>query len=284
MYGRYGSKTETEINFKTMRIKTLFLALLFSMAAPSLSWAATIYSYTPGSDPVNLGGYELSGIETAAEKAFDAVVAIDGYKDVPVYALERRVDAAGNVTTARRNLGTVSKRVSTGSGFFITSDGYILTNRHVVDDAAVEYIIDTGAGTTAARVVYKDPDYDLAVLKVDGASYPSIEISRSSDIEIGDEVVSVGNALGKFVDSVSSGRVISLDETVIARDGSEMEEFHGLIASNARLFPGDSGGPLLNSSGEAIGVNVAIIAGTNVSFSIPADITRSVIQRAGIDV
>jgi S1-C subfamily serine protease len=245
------------------------LALLFALATSPLASFAAPYT----------------NIEDVARSATPAVVSVDGYKKVGVYGWQQ-VDT-GNPNVIRlvlAQVGTAEKRMTAGSGFFITSDGYIVTNRHVVDDPDSTYRVNTGNRLLAARVVYQDDEYDLAILKVPGTNYPTVPFADASDVVIGQKVASVGNALGKFVDSISSGQIISLDESIVAREDDYVEELDGLIATDARLYPGDSGGPLLDSSGKAIGVNVAIVAGTEVSFSIPSDIARAIIRKAGINV
>ena len=265
-------------------VKKIITTIAFAclVAFPHASDALSLYSYgllPEGS--VAVGEYEASDIEKVGEGASRAVIIIDGYKDMPVYLVSK--DDKGEKIV--KELGTAQRRVSSGSGFFVTSDGYILTNRHVIDEAGATYRVDTGSQEIDATVVYKDPSYDLAVIKIPGQGYPTIRLAKSADVKIGDEIVGVGNALGKFVDSISSGRVVSLNETVVAREGKNAEVLRDLIATDAKLYPGDSGGPLLDETGTAIGVNVAIEAsGTRLSFSIPASITREVLLRAGLRV
>ncbi len=270
------------------KITALVLILTFSIF-PNMAQAITLYSYTVGPDGETVTGqgeYETdSSIEKIAEEAAEAVVIIDGFKTVPAYEMNWVRDAeTGRYAVSIQQTGTSTKRVSSGSGFFVTSDGYIMTNRHVVDDPRATYTVDLGSAKASAQVIYKDSEYDLAVIKIVGQGFPAVTIAGSSDVRVGDEIVSVGNALGKFVDSISFGHIISLNERVVAREGNDLDELNGLIATDARLYPGDSGGPLLNSNGEAIGVNVAILAGTNISFSIPGEVVKMIVKKAGINI
>lgn len=252
---------------------------------PGAASALTLYSYVPGVGYESQGEYQATKIEKVAERAFRSVVIIEGYRESPVYSMELGEDPeTGAFSVSVKEIGVEERKVTSGSGFFATGDGYIVTNRHVVDGFGASFWVDTGASRVPAFVAFLDPVYDLALIKIEGEGYPAIPFGDSSKIEMGDEIVSVGNALGRFVDSVSSGRVISLDQTVVAREKGTVEVLSGLIATDARLYPGDSGGPLLNARGEAIGVNVAIEAGTNVSFSIPSNVARVVMERAGIEV
>jgi serine protease Do len=218
-------------------------------------------------------------LEKVGESASPAVVLIEGHKEIPVYSFRRE----GN-RKYREQIGTVERRVSSGSGFFINSDGYIVTNKHVVDDTESTYVVYNGDEEIEARVVYKDPNNDLAVIKIAGDKYPFIRLSDSSDLRVGEEVVSVGNALGRFVDSVSAGRILSLNEKILAHGGDAPQRLNGLIATDAKLYPGDSGGPLLNEEGEVVGVNVAIAVGRDLSFSIPVEAAISAVRKAGVSI
>lgn len=263
-------------------------ALLFAIAAlPIASHAQSPYYQ------INLDGatFEMTTVNSLTElervgaSASPAVIEIDGYRSMPAYALELRTDArTGEQLVYVSQSGTQTKRVSAGTGFFVSSDGHIVTNRHVVDDEGATYWVNTGEDRLRATIVHIDQVHDLAVLKVEGQGFPVIELSEGGGIDVGSGVASVGNALGKFRDTISSGRVLTLGADVVARDGGSTEHMSGLIATNARLYPGDSGGPLLDASGRAVGVNVAIEEGTGVSFSIPADVVLSVLELAGITI
>jgi serine protease Do len=203
-------------------------------------------------------------------QASPSVVLIRSYKNVP-YSL-----TGSTHLIARR-------QVSSGTGFFVTSDGYLLTNRHVVADTQAEYTVDFDGQEIPALVVYRDSDYDLAVLKIKSGTYPALKLAQSSEIKRGERVIGIGNALGKYVDSVSVGKISGLDKSVIVREkGRTFELLQGLIQTNARLYPGDSGGPLLNPQGEVIGVNVATSVRAPISYSIPIEAIQSVIKKAGI--
>jgi S1-C subfamily serine protease len=247
----------------------------FSSEAHVREYYKTANIKTIGSDSVE---------NSAVLDASKAVVKIYGYAEVPAYVIEvEEIPDSEFVKATVRQSGTETRRVSSGSAFFVTSDGYLLTNKHVIGDSTLTYKLNDGDKEMDVEVVYMDPDHDLAVLKVAGSNYPTIKLD-SGKIKVGDEVTSIGNALGKFSDSISSGSVVSLGEKVIAEDRFGMEELDGLIVTDAKLYPGDSGGPLLNEDGEAIGVNVAIVQGTNISFSIPAELSKKVLKQAGLSV
>ena len=245
-------------------------ALLLSNALPALAATHTfIITFQSNFRPAEA---ELdSASQQVADNASPAVVMINGYQDVPVY--NRRT---------RKQIGTTEARVISGSGFFVTSDGYIITNRHVVSDESMTYKIYDGENTIPAQVVYRDPDYDLAILKVDGTNYPTIPLDTKT-VQIGEQVISVGNALGKIVDSVSAGVVSDENQNVNAKtDDNTVEHLKGLIQTTAPIYPGDSGSPLLDSDGKVIGVNVAGSTSGRASYSIPVSVLETVLSRANI--
>jgi Trypsin-like serine proteases, typically periplasmic, contain C-terminal PDZ domain len=220
-------------------------------------------------------------LDKVAQDATSAVVSVDGYMDFPVYTLDLVESGPNFITYEAHETGSESRRVTAGSGFFVTPDGYVMTNRHVVDDPDLTYEVNTGSERLVATVVYMDPDYDLAILKVPGDDFSAITIADYG-VTIGDEVAAVGNAFGRSHDTLYSGKVTALGETVVASDRTGVERLEGLIATDASLHPGDSGGPLLDKDGQAVGVNVAINIDGSESFSIPGSVVRLVLKRSDV--
>lgn len=166
-------------------------------------------------------------------------------------------------------------KVGSGSGFLISANGYIVTNRHVVGDyQAAEYqVITSDNQEYVASLIGRDPFLDIAVLKITGNDFPYLEFGDSSKLEIGQTVIAIGNALGEFRNTVSSGIVSGLSRQVVAGDGyGRTEVLDEVIQTDAAINPGNSGGPLLDLSGRVIGVNVAIAQGSqNVGFALPVN-------------
>lgn len=218
---------------------------------------------------------EESRIIDVAEKASPAVVSIAITKDVPIIERYYREfdpfsddffkDFFGgrgfrfNIPQQRQN-GTEKKEVGGESGFFISSDGYIVTNRHVVDDANAEYTVLTNDGDKYdAEVLAKDSALDVAILKVKGSNFPYLSFGDSDNLKPGQTVIAIGNALVDFRNSVSVGVVSGLSRSVVAGDFfGRSEQLEGVIQTDAAINPGNSGGPLLNINGNVIGVNVAV--------------------------
>ncbi|KKT42227.1 MAG: Peptidase S1 and S6, chymotrypsin/Hap [Parcubacteria group bacterium GW2011_GWA2_44_13] len=176
--------------------------------------------------------------------------------------------------------GVERRQVSAGSGFFVSSDGMILTNKHVVEDTVAEYtVIMNNSKKVPAKVLARDPLKDIAVLKIDGEGHSFISLGDSDGVKIGQTAIAIGNALGEFQNTVSAGVISGLKRTLIASGGtSGPEELAGVMQTDAAINPGNSGGPLLNLKGEAIGLNTAIAYGAqNIGFAIPINqIKRSI--------
>ncbi len=164
--------------------------------------------------------------------------------------------------------------VGGGSGFFVTSNGIILTNRHVVSEKNASYMVETYQGVKyMAEVIARDPINDIAILQIDAKELPFLELGNSNDLKLGQTVITIGNALSQFHNSVSRGiisgllRVISTDDI----SGYGSQNLRGLIQTDAAINPGNSGGPMIDSSGKVIGINAVVVNGAqNINFAIPA--------------
>jgi serine protease Do len=165
------------------------------------------------------------------------------------------------------------QQVGAGSGFFVSSDGLIITNKHVVSDEQATYSVITNDGKTYDAVVLtRDPINDLAVVKVNVSNAPTLELSDVSTIVVGQRVIAIGNSLGQYQNTVTTGVVSGIGRSIVAGGGSEgSEQLDGVIQTDAAINPGNSGGPLLNSLGQVIGINTAVDRqGQLVGFAIPA--------------
>ncbi|MBI2627156.1 MAG: trypsin-like peptidase domain-containing protein [Parcubacteria group bacterium] len=163
--------------------------------------------------------------------------------------------------------------VGGGSGVCIGSDGLILTNKHVVFDAEAEYSVLTyDEKDYPAKVLSRDPVNDIAILKVDAHGLQAITLGDSSKVQLGQTVIAIGTALGLFKNSVSKGIISGLGRRITASLGGsdETEELRGVFQTDVAINQGNSGGPLVNSDGEVIGINTAVIMGAqNIGFAIP---------------
>lgn len=177
-----------------------------------------------------------------------------------------------------------------GSGFFITSDGYVLTNRHVLTDRDAGYNVITHDGEIyEAEVVSRDINLDLAFLRVEGEEFHTLELGDSEELRLGQTAIAIGYSLGELRNSVSVGVVSGLVRDIYAREGFQVSRLEGMIQTDAAINLGNSGGPLLNLHGEVIGINTATdILADNVGFAIPVNHARrsvdSVIEHGRIIV
>jgi serine protease Do len=176
--------------------------------------------------------------------------------------------------------GTKLQEVGGGSGFIISGDGVILTNKHVVADTAAEYTVFTNDGKKyPAKVLTRDSDIDIAVIKISASQLPTIKLGDSDLIEVGQSVVAIGNALGEFRNTVNVGVISGLSRDITASGGGVTEKIHNVIQTDASINPGNSGGPLLNLRGEVVGINTAIAQGAqSISFAIPINQVKEIIS------
>jgi serine protease Do len=168
--------------------------------------------------------------------------------------------------------GTQKEDVGGGSGFFVSSDGLIVTNKHVVDQKNAEYSVFTSDGKKhEAKVVAKDPVLDIALIKIDGSGYPYLSFGDSDSLQVGQTVIAIGDALGEYNNTVSVGVVSGLSRSITAGDESgNSEVLDHVVQTDAAINPGNSGGPLLDLNGEVIGVNVAVAEGSqSIGFALP---------------
>lgn len=168
-----------------------------------------------------------------------------------------------------------------GTGFVISDDGLIVTNKHVVIDLQAKYRVIIGKDEILeVKQIYRDPLNDLAILKVEKTDLIPVAMGDSDKIKVGQSVIAIGTALGEFRSTVTTGVISGLGRGITAGLSVEnFEKLENVIQTDAAINPGNSGGPLLNSSGEVIGVNVAVSqAGQNIGFALPINIVRESID------
>ena len=229
--------------------------------------------------------FPQTGQEDAVIKAVNeyspAVVSIIITKDMPVMEQYwQEFGPFGLKVPGSRQKGTEKKEVGGGTGFIISSDGMILTNKHVAEYSEADYTVLTNDGKKyPAKVLALDPVQDLAIIKIEGSNFPIVKLGDSDDIQIGQTVVAIGNALGEFRNTVSVGVISGLGRTITASGGGMEETLEDVIQTDAAINPGNSGGPLLNLRGEVIGVNTAMADAQSIGFSIPINKAKRAIEQ-----
>ncbi len=213
-----------------------------------------------------------------AKKALPAVVSINISKNISTQGSGNFPglfnDPFSLLPTPPSSGGSSQNRqlqIGGGSGFFVSAEGLIVTNKHVVSDAVAQYTVVTQEGKKyPAKVVALDPVLDLAIIKIDGRNFPTLELGDSDRIQVGETVVAIGNALAEFQNSVTKGIVSGINRRLVAGDIGATELIEGAIQTDAAINPGNSGGPLLDLSGHVIGVNTAISEGAqSLGFALP---------------
>ncbi len=183
------------------------------------------------------------------------------------------------------DFGSEFVEIGGGTAFFVTSDGLLLTNKHVVSDPNARYSIITNDGDEySVEVVAQDVFLDLAVIEVNdegakGMRFPTVEFGNSGEIEIGQTVIAIGNTLSEYRNTVTKGVISGIGRRVVAGDYYATEVIEEAIQTDAAINPGNSGGPLINLYGEVIGVNTAISSdGQGINFAIPIDSAKKIVD------
>ena len=185
-----------------------------------------------------------------------------------------------SVVTAVQSRGFDAQQ-GAGTGIIIRDDGFIMTNKHVISDATNVAVV-TADGTTYdnVKIVGTDPLNDVAFLKIDGAkNLKAAEMGDSGSIRIGQKVVAIGNALGQYQNTVTSGIISGTGRPVAAQAGETVETLTDLLQTDASINPGNSGGPLVNVAGQVIGINTAIASdAAGIGFAIPINATKGIMN------
>lgn len=238
---------------------------------------------------------EESAVTKAVEKVSPAVVSIIVTKDLPKFENyspfgsdffsqffgDEFGDFFGSGRQQQGQGGTRKTEVGGGTGFIITSDGYIVTNKHVVSDEAAEYtVLLNNEKKYPAKVLARDNATDFAVLKIEANDLTMVELGDSSELKVGQTAIAIGNALAEFRNTVSVGVISGLARSIVAGGaGFGSESLNGVIQTDASINSGNSGGPLLNSSGQVIGINTAVAQNAQgIGFAIPINEVKGMID------
>jgi serine protease Do len=277
------------LNWKETRILVYCLiAAGLGVVAGSSIWAAHSPTIAPvaaaTTEPITRASIETS-FAPVVEKALPAVVNISSSKVTRVQPMPFQMDPffrqffGGDLGPDSQGSNTPQKRYehSLGSGVIVRSDGYILTNNHVIDGATDITVTLNDKRELKAKLVGTDPKTDIAVLKVDATNLPTLPMADSSKARVGDLVLAMGNPFG-LSQTVTMG-IISAE----GRTNLGIEDYEDFIQTDAPINPGNSGGALINTRGELIGINTAILANNGgnqgVGFAVPVNLARNVMTQ-----
>ena len=263
------SKTDKKTKVKTSKNR---FATFASLVAVALSGTALYYAYNRPTTSIFHSSNSASN--NAATFAEGSISEIANSVSKSVVSIITNTSTTGSFFT-----GQVSQ--AAGTGFILSSDGYIATNKHVVANATkIGVILDDGSTYEDVELIGTDPINDFAIIKIkDVKDLTPIKIGDSKTTNIGQQVVAIGNALGTYQNSVTSGIISGKGRSLTASDSSRTtyETLSDMIQTDAAINGGNSGGPLVNAAGEVIGINTAYASqGNNVGFAIPINSVKGI--------
>lgn len=256
-------------SFQRVIVLFLMIAVLSGILSGygfSSHFAKEYYAQQNGGNPPKISEKltveENSGIVDAVKKVSPSVVSIT------------------SVSKALGFWGETYEQKSGGTGFIVTNDGLILTNKHVVSSTNDLTVITSDGKDYKGEVVATDPLFDFALVKIEAKGLPVVELGDSEKLEIGQRVIAIGNALGEYENSVTAGIVSGRARAITASDkAGSSSRLEGLIQTDAPINPGNSGGPLINISGQVIGVNTAVDAtGNSIGFALPINSAKAALN------
>lgn len=224
---------------------------------------------------------EESATIRVVEEALPSVVTI-GISKTTSQEDVIQIDPSDPLSPFRRIPGQKQQvEANIGSGFIVSADGLVITNRHVVSDTEASYTVLThDKKKHVIEKIFRDPLNDLAILKIPAAGAKQLQLGDSSRLKLGQIAIAIGTPLGEFTETVTTGVISGLGRGITAGSPFEgyVEKLDNIIQTDAAISPGNSGGPLLNSRGQVIGINTAIAQeGQNIGFAIPVNVVKELL-------
>ena len=283
------------------QVCTICVAILFTVSTLRPEWLARSPTGVAGAASPGAGTLPPPGIVSTAGAPATAVATTgrgptNTYSEAAKRALPSIVKIATSAQRRTRNPlaedptfqrffgrqrdeGNTQQLVGEGSGVIVRADGYILTNNHVVEGAQQIQVELTDKRVLSAKIIGIDPDSDLAVIKIEGADFPAITLADSQTLQVADVVLAIGNPFGVFGNTVTMGIVSALGRTQL----SETNVFESFIQTDAAINQGNSGGALVNTNGDLVGINSSIFTRTGdfsgIGFAIPTALAKPIMEQ-----
>lgn len=278
------------------QVCTICVAILFTVSTLRPEWLARTTWVTPAAPaPVANVQIPVAAAPTPAVRG-GSPVASNSFSEAAKRALPSVVKIATSAQRKTRNPlmddptfqrffgrqredGSAQQLLGEGSGVIVRADGYILTNNHVIEGAQQIQVELTDKRLLPAKIIGIDPDTDLAVIKIEGSDFPAITLGDSQALQVADVVLAIGNPFGVFGNTVTMGIVSALGRTQI----SETNLFESFIQTDAAINQGNSGGALVNTHGDLIGINSSIFTRTGdfsgIGFAIPTALAKPIMEQ-----
>ncbi len=258
----------------------LLVAVFFVGDRFNLLPKSPIDKYLPEKTVKQTVVYEESTVTKVVEDALPSVVTVGISKTQNGSTLQ--VDPSDPFSIFRRVPTQKKVEANIGSGFIVSPDGLIITSRHVVADTEAKYkVLTNDKKSFNVEKIYRDPLNDLALVKINTNGLKALPLGDSKTLKLGQQAIAIGTPLGEFTNTVTVGIISGLGRGITAGSPFEgfVEKLDNVIQTDAAISPGNSGGPLLNSAGQVIGVNTAVAAeGQNIGFAIPVNVVKNLIE------
>jgi serine protease Do len=251
-------------------IATIFITIIIGI----FIGGSSMYLYIINSDFLNLSEEEVEDNDPVLTTEEESTII-----DVVDAVEESVVSIAVTEVSFSPSNGVVDETASIGSGFIADESGLIVTNQHVVSDEDSDYKVITSDGTEYDVVsITRDDVNDIAVLKIDAENLKPVELGDSDSLVVGQTVIAIGTPLGEYAGTVTTGVISGLNRSVTTSSswyGDSSKDYENVIQTDAAVNSGNSGGPLLNTSGQVVGINFATTSNAdNISFALPINIVR----------
>jgi len=258
-------------HFRVFGFALIFLGLVVCILL-TVIFFTKYFEFAQNNNGSNTGNTEQSPIVTVTD---DENVIINVVKQ----STPSVVSIAISQVTLKRGQGLVDEISNIGTGFIVDPNGIIITNQHVVSDTTAKYKVITNDGTEYEAVeILRDDGNDIAILKIDAKNLKALKLGDSNNLLVGQTVIAIGTPLGEYSGSVTTGVISGIGRSVTASSGwfdSTTKVYENVIQTDAAVNPGNSGGPLINTQGNVIGINFATTANAdNISFALPINIVK----------